>query len=68
MVVFFFFFPYVLALKYETCISKNVQCVTSDITSSRGVARNLYIEGPIRNVKIEINDDEYHRCMDSLYF
>ena len=24
--------------------------------------------GPIRTIKVEIDDDEYHRCMDSLYF
>ena len=24
--------------------------------------------GPIRTMKVEIDDDEYHRCMDSLYF
>ena len=39
-----------------------------NITGSRGVARNFYMGGPIRTMKVEIDDDEYHRCMDSLYF
>ena len=32
----------------------------------RGVARNLYMGGV--NSKVEIDDDENHYCMDSLYF
>ena len=34
----------------------------------RGVAKNFYMGGPIQTMKVEINDDEYHRFMDSLYF
>ena len=35
---------------------------------ARGVAKNFYMGGPIRTMKVEIDNDEYHRCMDSLYF
>ena len=40
----------------------------STTTTHRGVAKNFYMGGSIRTMKVEIDDNEYHRCMDSLYF
>ena len=37
-------------------------------SNTRGVAMNFYMGGLIRTMKVEIDDDEYHCCMDSLYF
>ena len=38
------------------------------IPTGRSVAKNFYMGGPIQTMKVEIDDDEYHRYMDSLYF
>ena len=64
----FFLFSYaaiptrLLEFLISICRTKQTQYIY------RGVARNFYMGGPIRTMKVEIDDDEYHRCMDSLYF